>query len=254
MAYPIRVFISATSKDLGPACEKAATLLRAACRKNAEIHIMADMGYYDGAISSKLKNEIRRADVIVHIVGMRYGRAPRNPFRSPAGYPCSYTQMEYWLAKEYKKSVAVILCAEDFPYDSSISPERDVEVKCQLDHRRYIENDDYEKIGVSDMHQLDLAMHMIGHNLLLRITDNWRQRYLILKNIGYGTLAGTAMVAMFSSLLSSSRALPPSQSNTLKEVPISGLALTSQTSVPREDENGLIGNISADQKDSSNTK
>lgn len=246
MATPLRVFISATSADLRPACEKAASVLRAACRRNAEVHLMADMGFYDGSISSKLKDELRSADVVVHIVGKRYGRAPLNPFRSPAGYPCSYTQMEYWLAKEYGKFVPVILCDDGFPYEPVTNRELDPESRCQLDHRRYIDNADFEKISVEDMHQLELAMHLIGHNLLLRITDDWRHRCLTLKRIAIGSVSALVLAAVTAPMFLWSSPQPPTQvesaSKLAKEF-VSGLANTAQPGVRPADESGLIGSI-----------
>ena len=249
MASPLRVFISATSQDLKPAAEKAASVLRSACQRKAEIHLMADLGFYKGTITSKLEEEIKDADVIVHIVGMRYGIAPMNPFRSPAGYPCSYTQMEYWIAKQHGKLTPVILCSDDFPYAKVNSVERDVEVRCQHDHRRYLDNAEFEKIAVSDMHQFELAMHVIGHTLLWQIAEEWRQRWLNIKRTVVGCVVAMAVAGSVLPLLLRTPAPIPAQSGNVPKLEDGpGPTAKPEPSVQRVDEGGLIGSVGKRQK------
>lgn len=199
MATSLRVFVSATSRDLGSFSERAAKLLRAGCQRHADVRIMAEFGFYDGTIPKKLLREIKECNTVVHLVGKRYGRAPRNEqFQSPPGYPCSYTQLEYWLAKKYKKRVYVILCSDDFPYDPVTKAEGVREQGLQDDHRHYLENDETEILLAEDMRQFENMVHFIGHTLLIGVADEWRRRYNATKLIGIccAVMAGVAVLVV----------------------------------------------------------
>ena len=203
MSTPLRVLISMTEKDLGSHGADAARLIRRGCQRRADVRIMHEFGYYDGVISQKLRREVRECDVIIHIVGMRYGSSPKTEqYISKAGYACSYTQLEYWLAKDYKKKVFVILCSDDFPYDPVKQSEGIREKGIQDYHRRYFENQDHETYRVESVHLLQSTIHFISQTLLQGIADKWEKKYINLK------LFSLSIVVMFTLVFVAFRALP----------------------------------------------
>lgn len=190
MNTPLRVLISMTEKDLGSHGLEAVRLIRRACQRRADVRIMHEFGYYDGTISRKLRREVKECDVLIHIVGKRYGSAPKTEqYLSKAGYACSYTQLEYWLAKDFKKTVFVILCSDEFPYDPVALEEGVREKGIQTDHRRYLENQDHETFRVENASLLQSTVHFISQSLLLGIADRWEKKYNVLKVFSFAVVA-----------------------------------------------------------------
>ncbi|MEQ1751945.1 MAG: DUF4062 domain-containing protein [Prosthecobacter sp.] len=190
MNTPLRVLISMTEKDLGSHGLEAARLIRRGCQRRADVRIMHEFGYYDGTISRKLRREVKECDVVIHIVGKRYGSAPKvEQYVSRAGYACSYTQLEYWLAKDFKKKVFVILCGNEFPYDPVALEEGVREKGIQIDHRRFLENQDHETFRVETVSLLQSTVHFISQSLLLGIADKWEQKYKFLKAVSFSAIA-----------------------------------------------------------------
>src|SRR5215475_19617 len=111
-----RVFISATSKDLGTVRELVKqALLTMDCMPIEESNFPPDYRTVQGMI----KNKIAKCEAVIHIVGMRYGAEP-NPSTLPQGTPRrSYTQMEADIARQLRKKLYFFVCTEDFPYDKA---------------------------------------------------------------------------------------------------------------------------------------
>ncbi len=187
-----------TEKDLGSHGLEAVRLIRRACQRRADVRIMHEFPYYDGTISRKLRQEVKECDVLIHIVGKRYGSAPKTEqYLSKVGYACSYTQLEYWLAKDFKKTVFVILCSDEFPYDPVALEEGVREKGIQADHRRYLENQDHETFRVESASLLQSTVHFISQSLLLGIADRWEKKYKLLKIFSFSAvtlMASTFMV------------------------------------------------------------
>src|SRR4051812_36803751 len=110
MAEIPRIFISATTRDLGSVRRKVKDRLVTLGYLPVE---QEHFGLHPGTIRSLLQEKIEQSDGIVHIVGELYGTGP------PSGSDerRSYTQMEYDLARELNKPLYLIVCDEAFPYD-----------------------------------------------------------------------------------------------------------------------------------------
>ena len=114
MPLSTRVFISATSGDLGSVRQSVKeALLAIDCHPVEQTNFPPDYR----TVRDMLEEKIRSCQAVVHIVGDRYGAEP-DPHKLPPGTPRrSYTQMEYDLARKLNKKLYVFLCATDFPYD-----------------------------------------------------------------------------------------------------------------------------------------
>lgn len=214
MNAPLRVLISMTEKDLGSHGLEVVRLIRRACQRRVDVRIMHEFGYYDGTISRKLRSEVKECDVLIHIVGNRYGSAPKTEqYLSKAGYSCSYTQLEYWLAKDFKKKVFVIMCRDNFEYDPGEQEEGVREKGIQVDHRRYLESQDHETFRVESHSLLQSTVHFISQSLLLGIADRWEQKYKTMKVFGLSAVSLMASTLMFirASPSASNTDSPPSE-------------------------------------------
>src|ERR1700753_847095 len=116
-----KVFVSATSKDLGEVrAAISAMLVTMGCLPVEQTTFAPDYR----TVADMLRGKIAGCHAVIHVVGRRYGAEP-DPARLPSGaVRRSYTQMEYYLARELKKKVFTFICGEDFPYsDQQIAPE-----------------------------------------------------------------------------------------------------------------------------------
>src|SRR6187401_1991045 len=130
MAEVPRIFISATTRDLGSIRRKVKDRLITLGYLPVE---QEHFGLHPGTIRSLLEEKIGQSDGVFHIVGELYGTGP------PAGSAerRSYTQMEYDLAKELRKPLYLILCDDGFPFDPH-EPEGSEEQARQEKHRQAI--------------------------------------------------------------------------------------------------------------------
>lgn len=116
-----RVFISASSKELGSVRKKIAEVVR-----NCDCQPVSqdDFSIGDSSLRAKLENEIAQCDAVIHIVGNNYGAEPQTFLAGEERQ--SYTQMEYFIAKKFNKKVFVCLLDPSFPPDTLIeeSPEK----------------------------------------------------------------------------------------------------------------------------------
>jgi GH24 family phage-related lysozyme (muramidase) len=118
----VKVFISATSKDLGSARRIARDAL---LKLNIHPIEQTDFAPDYRTVEEMLRERIDSCEAVIHIVGRRYGAEP-NPADLPTGKPRrSYTQMEYDTARKLGKKLYVFVCTEDFPYDDAHLPPED---------------------------------------------------------------------------------------------------------------------------------
>ncbi len=117
---PTRVFVSATSKDLGSVRELVKqVLLTIGCTPVEQTDLPSD---YRG-VREILEDRIAGCEAVIHIVGMRYGVEP-DPSTIPEGaVRCSCTQMELEIARKLGKKLYVFVCSEGFPYDAAAETE-----------------------------------------------------------------------------------------------------------------------------------
>jgi tetratricopeptide (TPR) repeat protein len=110
----LRIFISATSGDLRSVRETVRRAIQAlGCLPVEQEGFAPDYRTVAGSLREKIKG----CDAVIHIVGRRYGAEP-SPDSRPAGTARrSYTQLEYFMARELGKKTFVVLCGDDFPYD-----------------------------------------------------------------------------------------------------------------------------------------
>lgn len=120
----MKVFVSATREDLGPAYELIGQGLAAAgCTVVDRGDIPGD--YFDGR--RQLVEQITKCDAVVHVVSGAYGAEPH-----PATVPLeqarqSYAQMEAEVARELRKKLHVLVCDDDFPYERNPGEHEEVQ-------------------------------------------------------------------------------------------------------------------------------
>src|SRR6266478_4396252 len=113
---PVRVFISATSKDLGTVRELVKqALLTMGCMPIEQTNFPPDYR----SVREMIEEKIAACEAVIHIVGIRYGAEP-DPSTLPEGAARrSYTQMEADIARKLGKKLYLFVCSEDFPYDQA---------------------------------------------------------------------------------------------------------------------------------------
>jgi hypothetical protein len=111
-----RVFISATSKDLGTVRELVKqALLTIDCMPVEQSNFPPDYR----SVQEMIEHKIGVCDAVIHIVGQRYGAEP-DPASLPKGAARrSYTQMEADVARQLRKKLYLFVCQEGFPYDEA---------------------------------------------------------------------------------------------------------------------------------------
>ena len=111
-----RVFISATSKDLGTVRELVKqALLTMGCMPIEQTNFPPDYR----SVRQMIEEKIAGCEAVIHIIGMRYGAEP-DPSTLPEGAARrSYTQMEADIARKLGKKLYLFVCPEDFPYDQA---------------------------------------------------------------------------------------------------------------------------------------
>lgn len=115
----LRVFISATTDDLGECRRRVADAVRA---KGHEPVLQDQFPPDPRELAHLLEAQIKDCHVVILLVGFAYGRkvAEPNPFAAllPAGWDgCSYTQMEFFLATHWRKQFFLFFVPEGSPLD-----------------------------------------------------------------------------------------------------------------------------------------
>ncbi len=150
MAASTRVFISATSGDLGSVRQLVKeALLSMDCHPVEQTNFPPDYR----TVREILTEKISHCQAVLHIVGQRYGAEP-DPAKLPEGtLGRSYTQMEYDLARQLNKKVYVFLCRDEFSYDQC-EAESDEQQQLQQAHRDTLSADEQLRTEVDSREEL----------------------------------------------------------------------------------------------------
>ena len=147
---PVRVFVSATSKDLGTVRELVKqALLTMGCLPVEQTNFAPDYRSVQGMIEHKIAD----CEAVIHIVGLRYGAEP-DPSTLPEGVARrSYTQMEADIARQLGKRLYLFVCSEDFPYDDAPPEGEDLQA-LQRAYRAEISKSKTVRTEVADREEL----------------------------------------------------------------------------------------------------
>ncbi len=197
---PNKVFISATSTDLGGMRQRVKdALLTMDCYPVEQTHFAPDWR----EVEQMLRARIADCQALIHIVGLRYGAEP-NPATLPEDAPRhSYTQMEYHIGRELQRKrgdkrfrVYTFVLPEDFPYDAPLDAQTDEQQALQLNHRTTILDGSALYETPPDPSALEQRVLALREEVLqLRAAQNRRARLtltgvlfilLALVGIGYG--------------------------------------------------------------------
>src|SRR5262249_15607007 len=107
-----RIFVSATSRDLGSYRDLASKTLRKR-GYDPDDQAIFNLTYLE--IHEKLKQRIEQCDAVVCLIGFVYGGEPSK--RPPNQPRHSFTQWEYFIARDLKKPVYLLLADEKTPFD-----------------------------------------------------------------------------------------------------------------------------------------
>jgi tetratricopeptide (TPR) repeat protein len=149
------IFVSATSADL-KSCRKAVkeALLTLGCVPVEQSNFPPD----HRTVADMLRKKIGECDAVIHIAGECSGHEPKE--RNPSQPRCSYTQLEYRIARELDKSVFVFVCGRGFPYDAH-EAEPDDKRELQEAHRRRLLADPHLHTSVHSVEDLSMRVHAL---------------------------------------------------------------------------------------------
>jgi tetratricopeptide (TPR) repeat protein len=175
---PPRVFVSATSKDLGTVRELVKqALLTMGCMPVEQSNFPPDYR----SVHEMIKHRIAGCEAVIHIVGCCYGSEPE-PATLPPGAPRrSYTQIEADIARELGKKLYVFVCPEDFPYDHA-PLEGEEEQRLQRTYRQELSKGDTLWTEVSGRDQIAIKVRELQFELerLKKTLDRgWRRQALL---------------------------------------------------------------------------
>ena len=147
---PVRVFVSATSKDLGTVRELVKqALLTMGCMPVEQTNFPPDYR----SVQEMIEHKIADCEAVIHIVGLRYGAEP-DPSTLPEGAARrSYTQMEADIARQVGKKLYLFVCREDFPYDDAPPEGEDLQA-LQRAYRAEISKSKTVRTEVADREEL----------------------------------------------------------------------------------------------------
>ena len=129
-----RVFISATSGDLGSVREIVKQgLLTMHCLPIEQTNFPPDYR----SVAEAVEERIRGCEAVVHFVGLRYGAEPDPATLPPGASRRSFTQMEADIARRLGRKLYIFVCPEDFPYDAC-EPEPEEKAALQRAYREAV--------------------------------------------------------------------------------------------------------------------
>ena len=145
-----RVFISATSKDLGTVRELVEeALLTMDCMPIEQTNFPPDYR----SVREMIEEKVAGYEAVIHIVGIRYGAEP-DPSTLPEGAARrSYTQMEADIARKLEKKLYLFVCSEDFPYDQATAESEELQ-GLQRAYRAEIAKGEILRTEVKDREEL----------------------------------------------------------------------------------------------------
>jgi internalin A len=150
MGEVLKIFISATSADLGAVRDEIASWLGSGYTAVHQKKFPPD--YRE--VAAMLEAVISECDAVVHVVGLRYGAEPALASLPPGAPRRSYTQLEADMARRLGKKVYVFLCTDDFPYDQVPGPESDELAALQRTYRHECRKDNTPRNTVANREQL----------------------------------------------------------------------------------------------------
>ena len=174
-----RVFVSATSRDLG-SFRKAVSdvLLTLGAHPVIQEHFAPDYR----SVVEMLREKIGECDAAVCLVGRCYGHEPLK--RDANQSRRSYTQLEYEIAVELRKPVFVFVATDDCTLDAA--PDEAEELRgLQLEHLK--------RIAASD--RIRMTFHSLGH-----LTDQVRVMRFDAESLRTGVTSRLA-VLLFAELI-----------------------------------------------------
>ena len=145
-----RVFISATSKDLGTVRELVEeALLTMDCMPIEQTNFPPDYR----SVREMIEEKVAGCEAVIQIVGIRYGAEP-DPSTLPEGAARrSYTQMEADIARKLEKKLYLFVCPEDFPYDQATAESEELQ-GLQQAYRAEIAKGEILRTEVKDREEL----------------------------------------------------------------------------------------------------
>ncbi len=130
-----RIFVSATNRDLESYRKRAAESLR---KRGYDVDDEAIFNLTYHQIGEMLKHRIADCDAVVCLIGFVYGGEPAD--RPPDQPRRSYTQWEFYLARELNKPVYLLLADEKAKFDEH-DKESDELIQLQKDYRAEVVRD-----------------------------------------------------------------------------------------------------------------
>jgi len=150
-----RIFVSATTRDLGSYRRLASESLR---KRGCVVDDQAIFNLTYLEIGEKLEKRIADCDAVVCLIGFAYGGEPSK--RPPDQPRRSYTQWEYFLARKLHKPVYLLLAEEGTPFDDpgDRKPESKTLLQLQRRYRAEITRDrDWKSFANPDQLRAELA-------------------------------------------------------------------------------------------------
>ena len=149
-----RIFVSATTRGLESYRRLASESLR---KRGYEVDDQAIFELTFLEVFEKLRQRIERCDAVVCLIGLAYGGEPTN--RPPDQPQRSYTQWEYFLARDLNKPVYLLRAEETTPFDvDPREPESDELRQLQLHYRAEVIRDrDWAAFASKDQLRAELA-------------------------------------------------------------------------------------------------
>ena len=148
-----KVFISAVSKEL----KSYRTLVEQSLQKKGNIIPIFEelFDLDDDTIEQRLRNYIKECEAVILLVGFQYGAEPHTVIK---GYPrCSWTQLEYHLAKDEGKKIYRFLTTEQTPVDPIVNESSELQ-QLQREYREFVSSDmDYREFNSKEALRAEIA-------------------------------------------------------------------------------------------------
>jgi tetratricopeptide (TPR) repeat protein len=156
-----RVFISATSKDLGTVRELVEeALLTMDCMPIEQTNFPPDYR----SVREMIEEKVAGCEAVIHIVGTRYGAEPDPSTLPEGGARRSYTQMEADIARKLEKKLYIFVCSEDFPYDQAEAESEELQ-GLQRAYRAEIAKGEILRTEVKDREELGCKVRELQFEL-----------------------------------------------------------------------------------------
>jgi tetratricopeptide (TPR) repeat protein len=147
-----RIFVSATTRDLGSYRRLASESLR---KRGYDVDDQAIFNLTYLEVGEKLKRRIEDCDAVVCLIGHIYGGEPSG--HPPDQPPRSFTQWEFYFARELGKPVYLLLADERTPFDPH-EPESQTNQELQRTYRDEVTRDrDWRSFNSVDQLRAELA-------------------------------------------------------------------------------------------------